>query len=84
MNEQETLFDVKEFDNWRKEWKDMPEFNQEDQKPYKSITVHFESREDMEKFATLIEQRLTFDTQSVWFPKPNNIKPAHYRYVDEL
>lgn len=54
---------------WEKEWKGMPEFELENLQPFKSIIVHFNSREDMEKFSKLIEQNITSMTRSLWYPK---------------
>ena len=38
--------DVKD-EAWKKEWKDMPEFVQEDVSAFKSITVNFMTKEDI-------------------------------------
>jgi len=54
---------------WEEEWQGMPEFVQEDQTPYSSIMVHFESKEDMEEFSKLIEQKVSKTTKSIWYPK---------------
>lgn len=65
----ETLFDIEEFEKWREHWKNMPEYKQEDLTPFQSVIVHFESREDMDRFAKLIGQKLTYKTKSVWYPE---------------
>lgn len=54
---------------WKKEWQDMPEFVQEDLRPWKQVIVSFENRAAMEAFGKLIDQKITFETPSVWFPK---------------
>lgn len=54
---------------WEEHWKQMPEFVQEDQKPWKSIYVHFESREDMEAFEKLVGQRINLTTKFIWYPE---------------
>lgn len=79
--EQATLFDVGT--SWEKEWQGMPEFVQEDQRPWKTLYVHFENRHDMEDFARLIGQKLTQETRSVWFPEAEIGTYADKRYVSK-
>jgi len=50
------------------EWKGMPEFEQEDKPPYKSIIVHFQNENDFTKFSTLMEQTVTIKTRYLWYP----------------
>jgi len=69
--------------DWKKEWKDMPEFVQEDQTSGKSIIVHFKNRKDMDEFAELIDQNLTAKTKSIWYPKVKNEDLINLQYVDE-
>jgi len=58
-----------DFENeWEKEWKDMPEFVQEDQKPMQQIVVSFASFEDVKQFAELLGMKVTRKTNSTWFP----------------
>jgi len=54
---------------WIAEWRGMPEFVQEDLTPRYSVIVHFESDEDMERFSRLVEQTLTPNTRSIWYPE---------------
>lgn len=55
-------------------WKGMPEFEQDAlSDKYKSLIVHFERREDYEKFAQLVGQTLTEKSNFIWFP----YKPTH-------
>ena len=56
-------------DNDEAEWKDMPEFKQDEKPPHREIIVRFSSEDDFVKFAKLIEQNLTEKTLSIWFPK---------------
>ena len=63
------LFDIEEQEpDWKKEWKDMPEFIQEDQKPIQQIIVSFASFDDVQKFADLLGMNVTTKTKSTWFP----------------
>ena len=52
---------------WKKEWKNMPEFVQEDVSPFKAIMVNFENKQDMEAFAKLVGQGITMKTQSIYY-----------------
>jgi hypothetical protein len=75
------LFDINNpiFD----EWKDMPEFVQERQDPYAKIIIRFETKEDLEEFAKLINQKLTQKTKSIWHPELQRGIHSAKRYVDE-
>ena len=68
---------------WKKEWKGMPEFIQEDQSPWKSIIVHFASPGDMQAFSELVEQTITPKTQSLWYPTAEIVHMMNKRYIDE-
>jgi hypothetical protein len=67
---------------WMAEWKNMPEFVHEDLDPYRSIIVHFESRADLLAFSTLVEQKFTPDTKSIWYPKASILSFSNKRYMD--
>ena len=82
-NNQESLFDIEEYNKWKEEWKDMPEFEHEDLTPIKSIIVHFETLEDMREFAKLVDQKITPKTQSLWYPEAKINRYANKRYTDE-
>lgn len=70
-------------EKWKDEWKGMPEFIQEDLQPFQSVIVHFESRKDMDDFSKLVEQKLTYKTKSIWFPKAEIGVVKDIRWVDE-
>lgn len=74
---------VKRKEPWEEEWQDMPGFTQEKQRPYNAVIVRFETKEDMEEFATLIGQKMTSKTQSLWHPPLQRGKHTHKRYCDE-
>ncbi len=60
------------FDNppaWVDMWQGMPEYRQEDLKPWRTINVYFRNREDREAFARLIDQTITDKTSAIWYPK---------------
>ena len=70
-------------EEWRKYWKGMPEFVQEDNPPHKKIIVSFRNEEDYEEFAKLIGQKLTDKTKSIWFPKLDIDDNALKRWIEE-
>jgi hypothetical protein len=80
---QNSLFDVSELNKWQEEWNGMPEFIQEDKQPIQTIVVSFETKEDVQDFANLIGQKLTYKTKSIWFPAKNRDIVNNKIYVDE-
>jgi hypothetical protein len=50
------------------EWEGMPEFDNP-AKAFKSISVHFENQKNYNKFCKLIDQELTEETNSIWYPE---------------
>ena len=78
------LFDDFEDLNWYKKfWKNMPEFLQEDLTPMQSVLIHFENEDDREKFSKLINQKITSRTKSLWYPEADVASVSNIRYVDE-
>jgi ParB-like chromosome segregation protein Spo0J len=53
-------------------WKGMPEFEQEDLTPWKTLHVHFQCMDDYMNFAQLVEQKLTERTRYIWYPYVSN------------
>ena len=80
---QNSLFDVKELNKWQTEWQGMPEFIQEDKQPIQTIVVSFATNEDVQDFAKLIGQKLTYKTKSIWFPAKSRDIVNNKKYVDE-
>lgn len=70
-------------ESWKDEWLEMPEFVQEKQRPYAQIVVRFDSEDDLQEFATLINQKLTRKTKSIWHPykshRHNNLQSLRYK-----
>lgn len=65
------------------EWSGMPEFIQEEQKPYAKIIVRFENDHDLKEFEAMIGQKITRRTKSIWHPKLTRGINSNKRYVDE-
>lgn len=59
----------REWLNTEEHWQDMPEFEHDNQAPFKSIHVHFRNKEDVETFFKLVKQDFTDKTKYIWFPK---------------
>ena len=82
--EQESLFgDLEQFESWRSEWKDMPEFQMQDLTAEFSIKINFESYEDVIKFAELVGQIITPSTKSICYPEVQITRFMNKRYIDE-
>jgi hypothetical protein len=63
------------------EWKDMPEFVQENKESIKGVMVHFETLEDMEAFSKLVGKSITMKTKGFFYPVKE--RQAEKVYVDE-
>lgn len=68
---------------WQKHWHGMPQFQQEDDKPYKSVIINFKTKQDYENFAKTINQPLTEKTKSTWFPRLPHEDNALHRWIEE-
>lgn len=71
------------FEVAKKHWKNMPEYVSEDLRPYRTLPVHFATKEDMEAFSKLVGQNITKITKSIWYPEAEIGRTADKRYVDE-
>lgn len=60
-------------DNPKEHWQGMPEFEHDDLTAFRSIHVHFANQEDVDDFATLVEQPITDKTRFIWHPKQERI-----------
>jgi len=69
--------------DWKNEWKNMPEYIQEKQLPYKMINIRFETKEDYEDFQLKINQKLTEKTKAIWYPKKEADDYSNLKYVNE-
>jgi hypothetical protein len=78
--ETEAGFDEK---SWKKHWIGMPEYEQEDNPPYKKIIISFRTKEDYEEFAKLIGQNLSDKTKSIWHPKLDRDANSLRRWIEE-
>lgn len=86
-------YDVQELDNWgvdsysatgadpEKEWEGMPEFSQEAQDAYKTLSIHFEKKEHVEEFEALLNQKITEKTKFIWFPEKKRRDLSDQGYI---
>ena len=66
---------------WRKYWKQMPDYVQDDNPPFIQITIRFGSEADVDSFSKLISQNITDKTKSIWHPKLAKDDNAKKRWV---
>lgn len=82
MSDQFNMFP--EFENeWEKEWHQMPEFIQQNTEPIQQIIVSFQTYDHVKQFGRLVDQNVTPNTKSLWFPKKEILPPKFFLYVDE-
>ena len=84
----QSLFEVEETvvnpDHWTEHWKGMPEYQQDDNGPWKTIRMHFRNEEDYNAFAKLTgNTHLTKKTKSAWYPKLEITKNALLRWIED-
>jgi hypothetical protein len=70
-------------DQWQEHWKGMPDFVQEEKKPYKKVNVCFQNKEDYEKFRALMDQPMTDKTKTIWFPPLDREKNSLYSWFED-
>lgn len=67
---------------WKKVWVGMPEFIQEEKEPYFKITMRFRDADNYVKFGKIIDQNLSENTNSIWYPKLDRDANARKRWVE--
>lgn len=84
MNELD-LFDKKprRINLWEEEWVGMPEFVQKKKDCYAKIIVRFDNEQDLQKFASIVEQNLSKKTKSIWYPKLTKTSYSEKFYTNE-
>lgn len=65
------------------EWKDMPEFINDDQKIFKELIIKFRNKNDYDDFAAKIDHDLNLNTKTIWYPALLNNNFKNQRYTDE-
>lgn len=79
----------KEEENEREKlWVGMPEFEQKDNPPFKTIYLHFRNKQDFDEFRTKYaqvddEQTITDKTKSMWYPHLDKDENSLKRWFEE-
>lgn len=72
---------------WKKHWQGMPEFeNETNNNKYKTVYVHFRTKEDFEDFCKRIDQYPAPETKtnsSIWHPKLDRTANSLLRWIEE-
>lgn len=68
---------------WETQWKGMPTYIQNENKPFKQLILSFRNEEDYNAFAKLIDQNLTPKTKSIWYPKLEPFPMRNFLWVEE-
>jgi hypothetical protein len=63
------------------EWNDMPEFDQQNKKAFRSVIVHFVDERGVEDFFKLLQQNYTDKTKYLWYPEVENAKAIDKRWT---
>ena len=60
---------ISDMEYWKKEWRGMPEFQQDSAIPFRSIILHFNDEGDVKHFEEISGQKVTPKTKFLYFPK---------------
>ena len=74
---------VDEVNDWQQHWVGMPEYEQENLSPYKTLKINFRNEEDVKKFSELLQQNITDKTKSIWFPEYDREKPSNFLFISD-
>lgn len=69
-------------DDYDAHWKEMPEFEQENKKPFKELKVCFQTEEDFFAFQKLLGQPMTRKTKTIWFPEMDREKNSLFEWIE--
>lgn len=69
---------------WKKHWKFMPEFEQNDKKDFRKLIVKFRNKEDHQKFLSLISPESSIKTKSLWFPNKEKQNRMLIRWIEDM
>lgn len=80
--------EAEEQDEKEKLWVGMPEFEQKDNPPFKTIYLHFRNKQDFDEFVTRYkmldcEQNITPKTKSMWYPHLDKDENSLKRWFEE-
>jgi hypothetical protein len=75
--------DLPKSEQWQEHWKGMPDFEQENKKPYKKLNVCFKTKKDFEDFRKLMEQPMTEKTKTIWYPAFDREANSLFSWVED-
>ena len=75
-------YDDSDFDP-ENEWDGMPEFDQDDATPFRTLLVHFKNQNDLNLFLNLIDQQITENTKFIYYPKQERFDSKSKAFIDE-
>ena len=67
----------------RKEWIDMPEYKFTEENPVRTLTIKFQTIEDLESFEKLIGQKIEPKRNTYWYPERHESLFSNLVYIDE-
>lgn len=82
------LDEIETGEPWKKHWKEMPEFENDANHPYKTIQLHFRTQEDYEEFCRKyksVDDEMTFGPKikSMWYPKMDKTNNSLLRWIED-
>ena len=80
---EEGINEEADIEEWRKHWKNMPSFTQEEKKTYKQVLMSFRKEEDFQDFQKRIGQKLTMKTKSAWHPHLDITANSLLRWMED-
>jgi len=66
-------------ESWRKHWKDMPEYQQDDKEAIKSVNINFQSLDDLHEFNRVTGLNVTMQTKGAFFPNRTTKKITYVK-----
>ena len=67
---------------WKKHWHDMPEYNQKDNPPFRSINLCIRREKDLQDLSERLDQEISDKSIKIWHPKLEVTKNRFLRWVD--
>jgi len=88
LDEPARLFDVEEENERERLWRGMPEFENNENKTYKTIYLHFRNEEDFKEFVAKYksvdnDQVISNKTKSMWYPHLDKDENSLRRWFEE-
>jgi len=68
---------------WKKYWKEMPEYNQKDKWPYKTILIHFLNKESIKYFGKITKNTINKNTKYIYYPKIQRDNLSNFRCISD-